>query len=80
MRLLDDYKEWASNMKDYEADPARRDFYSVLQPEIYRDCAEVDRESSAAFAGASNIALWEYMYLDQDGGTKAIQAWSTLQW
>lgn len=67
-------------MKGYDGEQARRDFYHGLMVEMLTDYNEVRHEKDSAFAGASDVARFEYKSLDQDGGAKGIAAWTETEW
>lgn len=80
--LLIEYREWVGDMRDCASngDPARWKFYQELYQDIVVERDAVWDERTAAFQGAEVLALWEYYFLDQDGETKGIQAWSEAEW
>lgn len=69
------YTKCAFNMDNYEGDHQREALYMGLNADIMIGYGEVEYERKAAFEGASGLALFEWSHLDQDGGTKDIEAW-----
>ena len=75
MLLLHYYTGWCENMANhkYHGDRTVYLFYNGLDAEILRVLNEVTGEQKTAFEGASNLGLWEFNSLDQDGGTKGMR-------
>ena len=77
--LLADFLDWTDDMIVSTQDSART-FYERLREEMEHDHMKLMIETGEYMSGASEHAIFEYLFLDQDGGTKGIEAWSATQW
>ena len=77
-KLLDAHLSWATDLQVQEIDEERRVFYKDLREELWVDLVTVETPVeilNEAFEAdvISNLGLWEYYRLDEDGGTTRIQ-------
>lgn len=78
--ILHEYRSWVFDVERYEGNPARKAFYEELEVDIKGELEVVNQQESAAFQGVTSFDLWEYFYLDQDGGTKQIESCTCDEW